>query len=157
MEQVCVDLGVTQADPNEYVRRYGPELKQPCEMPNPICPSCVQPCPQPCSQPCPQPCAPQPCGCGQAIEAPPTPIVEVTAHPVVPQLALVPSGRLVRSTSFASVIHPQPTPQVSLAPASACSTCNVAALVGDVHALRVLDQRGGLEKYGLEEYRKFLL
>ena len=33
VEQVCQNLGVQEACPEEYVRRYGSELKQSCEMP----------------------------------------------------------------------------------------------------------------------------
>jgi hypothetical protein len=33
VEQQCVNLGVQDADPYEYVRRYGSELRQPGEMP----------------------------------------------------------------------------------------------------------------------------
>jgi hypothetical protein len=33
VEQVCRDLGVVRADPEEYVRKYGAELKQSHEIP----------------------------------------------------------------------------------------------------------------------------
>ncbi len=36
VEQQCIDLGVVDADPETYVRQFGPELKQPCEIP-PLC------------------------------------------------------------------------------------------------------------------------
>jgi hypothetical protein len=34
VEQQCVNLGVVDADPCEYVRQYGPELKQASEIPD---------------------------------------------------------------------------------------------------------------------------
>jgi hypothetical protein len=37
VEQQCIDLGVCDADPEEYIRQFGPELKQPCEIPD-LCP-----------------------------------------------------------------------------------------------------------------------
>lgn len=57
VEQVCVNLGVENADPEEYIRRYGSELKQACEMPQ-LC-QCEQPPRNPtpqqqCRQPTPQ-------------------------------------------------------------------------------------------------------
>jgi hypothetical protein len=50
--QVCKNLGVENADPQEYRNRYGHELKQPCEVPS-LCP-CIKP-PQ------------QDCGCEQEL------------------------------------------------------------------------------------------
>jgi hypothetical protein len=47
VDQVCVDLGVCDADPDEYIRQFGCELKQPCEIPN-LCQPCAAaaPCEQ---------------------------------------------------------------------------------------------------------------
>jgi hypothetical protein len=66
VEKVCRELGVVNADPEEYVRRYGNELRQPNQIPD-LCPSSPpqQPEPCPCQEPAPLP-TPTPCNvCNQ--------------------------------------------------------------------------------------------
>jgi hypothetical protein len=68
VEKVCRELGVVNADPEEYVRRYGPELKQRQEIPD-LCPSCPPQAPEPCpcQEPAPLP-TPLPCNaCQQQV------------------------------------------------------------------------------------------
>jgi len=71
VEQVCKDLGTVDADPEEYRRQYGSELKQACEIPQ-LCQNnqCQQRQPTP-RQPTPQ----QQCGCQSRQPTPrqPTP------------------------------------------------------------------------------------
>ncbi len=63
VEKKCVDLGIVDADPEEYRRRYAPELKQASEIPD-LCPTCpalpAAPTPAPAT---PAPATPAPCGC----------------------------------------------------------------------------------------------
>jgi len=88
VQKVCKDLGVVDADPEEYVRKYGPELKSACEIPQ-LCPSCPPPPPPPapaCPPPPPPPCpcaappspppAPRPCPCPSARASAPLPELE---------------------------------------------------------------------------------
>jgi len=70
VEKVCKNLGVVAADPEEYVRRFGAELKPASEIPNL--------CERPQLAPTPLPAPPAPCGCQQqqeALVAPEQPIV----------------------------------------------------------------------------------
>ena len=70
VEQVCRDLGVVDADPEEYRRQYGSELKQACEIPN-LCQGNACPAPAP-RLPTPPPPTPQ-CGCQAPTPRLPTP------------------------------------------------------------------------------------
>jgi hypothetical protein len=64
IEQQCINLGVVDTDPCDYVRQFGPELKQFCEIPD-LCPCLPEPvvaAPPPCPPPPPPPppCPPPP-------------------------------------------------------------------------------------------------
>jgi hypothetical protein len=82
VEKKCVDLGVVDADPEEYRRRYGEELKQANEIPD-LCPTC------PPRQPTPAPAVIVPvqqCGCQQQQQQV-SAVVEQQASPVPEQRA----------------------------------------------------------------------
>jgi len=64
VEKVCKDLGVVDADPEEYRRRYGSELKKACEIPD-LC------CSQPPHVPSPAPSCPPTPRCAPARQQTP--------------------------------------------------------------------------------------
>jgi hypothetical protein len=123
VEQVCRNLGTINADPEEYRRQYGNELKQKCELPNLCCelkPECPpEPAPaKPCCPP--RQATPQ---CRQPTPRQPTP--------------RQPTPR-------------QPTPQCGACNgAQSRASSGVPELEGDVQALQLVD----LEANGLAQYR----
>jgi hypothetical protein len=139
-------LGVEDADPEEYRRRYGNELKQSHEIPN-VCP---EPYPRP-SQPTPAPCNRQstarvqtpPAQCGCKPQAPPTLRIPTPRIPTPPQ----------QQSCGCPQIQRNPTPQPSLC-GGACGNfaSQTPQLEGDVDALRLVD----LDRHGLSQYKKFV-
>jgi hypothetical protein len=139
VEKVCKDLGVVNADPEEYIRQYGNELKDACDMPALCCEIKPTNLPQPApAKPCGQPeqrCGPAP------VQRQPTP------RQPTPQQSCGPR----QST---------PAPQRQPTPAqTGCGDCKSGSqsragsalpeLEGDVQALRLVN----LEANGLAQYR----
>jgi hypothetical protein len=136
VEKVCRELGVVDADPEEYVRRYGPELKRREDIPN-LCPSC--PPRQPTPAPAPAP-APQQCGCQYQQEQQEESYAQSAQQWEAPEQSASPA--LQQSTSFA--IRPASAIRVSRAASAArapsasfgSASASIAGLEGDVDALR---------------------
>jgi hypothetical protein len=145
IEQQCINLGVCNANPEEYIRQFGCELKQPCEIPD-ICQTCP-PAPAPVCCPAPvvqvevNPC--NPCCEPAAVVCQAPQVTTYTTQTTACPLPLQPVRRLFRSSSVSSFVVR------SAAPARLSSNVQ---LVGDSDALRLVD----LEANGLAEYRRFL-
>jgi hypothetical protein len=113
VEQQCVNLGVVNADPDEYIRQFGCELKQPCEMPD-LCHTRPPPAPV-----CPPPepvCVANACCETSCVVAPACPVAWPLAQTVTAYAEPSPVRRLFRSSSVNASFNVQ--------------------LTGDVHALR---------------------
>lgn len=128
VEQVCVSLGVCTTDPNEYTRKYGSTLKQPCQMPS-ICP-CL--------------------GSGSLSTGAQ---LVCSCSPSTSKQSTVVTTKSTVSTSVGTPLHAGSSPRRSHSYMSMARRSPSLRLEGDLDALRLVPD---LDKYGLGKYKKYL-